>query len=253
MSALSSKITAFFSKSATQTVLQDSQPAPEQVAEVSNNVISFDAEQIKPIPRYLQLARSIHTRISAEEEKELAVYRAAEAQAARKNEVIMRAVQEVVDFCALLRNAPDLNKMLEQKAVEITERLYSNRSTYTIQHEPISVHYEAPLYQVDMHAPDHIRLTGCNNSHIQIGFNPVKFVMTDKFTTESSTVTQYLMSRQYRIESDGTFQRQTGDDGQVADPIAEILTDLRLKLGFEFFEKTLLPFLESETSKTTGI
>ncbi len=212
-----------------------------------DKIIPMYNGQPATIPRYLQLARSIHTRISSEEEKELAVYRAAETQAARKNEIIMRAVQEVVDFCAVLRQVPELNRMLDQKTVEITERLYSSRSTYTIEEESISVRYEAPLYQVDMHVSDHVKLTGCDGAHIHIGFNPVKFVMTDK----SSTVTHYLMSRQYRIEADGTFHRATGDDKQPADPVAEILTDLRLKLGFEFFEKTLLPYFEESTLPLT--
>jgi hypothetical protein len=256
MSALSSKITSFFIKNSAQNSVQELQPqavpASVPASDTSNNVLSFDAEQTKPIPRYLQLARSIHTRISSEEEKELAVYRAAESQAARKNEVIMRAVQEVVDFCTLLQSAAELGKILEAKALEITDRLYSNRSQYTIEHEPIIVRYDAPMYQVDLHEPDHIRLTGEANASIQISFNPVKFIMTKKTSSESSTVTQYLLSKQYRITADGTFHRFTGDDKLPADPIAEILTDLRLKLGFEFFEKTLLPFFETDSTKMTN-
>lgn len=73
---------------------------------------------------------------------------------------------------------------------------------------------------------------------------PVKFEMTDKITSEKSTVTQYLMRRQYRVEPNGVFHRLTGEYNQPADPIAEVLTELRLKLGFDFFEKNLLPFME---------
>lgn len=245
---LSNKISSFFARNPTSD--SEEQPDSLPVAESNINVIAFDEEQPRPIPRYLQLARSIHERITADEEKELAVFRAAEALAARKNELIMRAVQEVVEFCSVLQNAPELNKILEAKALEITDRLYSNRSQYTIEHEPITVRYDAPMYQVDLHEPEHIRLTGEANASLQINFNPVKFTMTEKTSSESSTVTQYLLSKQYRITAEGMFQRYTGDDKQPADPIAEIITELRLKLGFEFFDKHLMPFMETQSSNS---
>lgn len=243
---LSNRINSFFARIPSPAF---NEPSDSVVRTESNvKILAFDAEQPKSIPRYLQLARSIHERITADEEKELAVFRAAEALAARKNELIMRAVQEVVAFCSLLQNAPELNRILEAKALEITDRLYSNRAQYTIEHEPITVRYDAPMYQVDLHEPEHIRLTGEANASIQINFNPVKFTLTEKASSESSTVTQYLLSKQYRITEEGTFHRFTGDDKLPADPIAELLTELRLKLGFEFFDKHLMPYLETQSA-----
>jgi len=83
---LSNKISSFFARNPTSD--SEAQPDSLPVAESNINVIAFDEEQPKPIPRYLQLARSIHERITADEEKELAVFRAAEALAEKAALVI---------------------------------------------------------------------------------------------------------------------------------------------------------------------
>jgi hypothetical protein len=157
----------------------------------------------------------------------------------------MRAVQEVVDFCNILGKVPELNDMLDKKVSDITNRIFSSRATFTVEHEPIAVRYEAPLYHVDMHMPDHIRLTGCDNAYLQVGFNPVTFVLVDKEATEKTTITKHLLRKHYRINADGVFLYLDAQEPTPADPIADILTDLRLKLGHEFFEAVLMPHLES--------
>ena len=198
------------------------------------------------IPRYLQLARTIHARFTADEEKEFAVYRAAEALVARKNSVIMRAVQEVLDFCGILRNVPELNAALDKKTEDITQRLFSNRCTYTVENEPIAVQYEAPVYRVDMHMPDHVSLSSANNAYLHISFNPVKFLVVNKEEEGEATITKHLLMKQYRLATDGTFLHFQSNDGAAADPIADIITELRAKLGHEFFEKNLMPHFEAQ-------
>ena len=208
-----------------------------------------DAEVNVPIiPRFLQLARAIHARFTADEEKERIVLREAEKLVARKNEVIMRAVQEVLDFCALLREVPERTAALDQKTEDITQRLYSNRSTYTVQHEPIAVQYEAPLYRVDMHKPDHISLSQVDNAYLHVSFNPVNFEVVRSESDKDSTVTMHLLSKQYRLDSNGTFLHFQSRDGKPADPIADIITELRARLGHDFFEAKLLPYFEAHAN-----
>ena len=217
------------------------------------NILAWGGENpSKPIPRYLQLARSIHARFTAEEEKKMAVYKAAEALANRKNEVILRAVQEVLDFCEVLRNVPEFSAMLDKKLEDITQRLFSSRCAFTVEHEPIAVQYQAPLYRVDMHMPDHVSLSTADNAFLHISFNPVKFVVQNSPDEEHSTITQHLLLKQYRIEANGTFLHFQASDGTPADPIADILTELRAKLGHEFFEKNLLPYFENTHHQNTG-
>ncbi len=200
----------------------------------------------KSIPRYLQLARAIHARFTTDEEKEMAIYREAEALVARKNEVIMRAVQEVLDFCGILRDAPELNAELDKRTEDITQRLFSDRCAFTVENETIAVCYEAPLYHVDMRMPEHVSLTCADNAYLQISFNPVKFVVADKESEENSTITKHLLIKQYRLETNGTFLHFQSKDGSPADPIADIITELRAKLGHNFFEKNMMPFLEAQ-------
>ncbi|MBX9727218.1 MAG: hypothetical protein K2X09_08130 [Rickettsiales bacterium] len=218
----------------------------DNLAEIPQSAFEDDDEVIAPkIPRYLQLARAIHARFTADEEKEKAIFREAEALVARKNEVIMRAVQEVLDFCAMLREVPELTAALDQKTDDITQRLYSNRATYTVEHEPIAVVYEAPLYSVDMRKPEHISLSRVDNAYLQVSFNPVKFELCRSESESNSTVTQHLLSKHYRLDSGGTFLHFQSRDGAPADPIADIITELRARLGHDFFEKNLMPYFEA--------
>ena len=212
----------------------------DKLAETTENI------QEKRIPRYLQLARAIHARFTEDEEKERAIYREAEALVTRKNAVIMQAVQEVLDFCGVLRDAPELNTELDKRTEDITQRLFSDRCAFTVENETIAVHYEAPLYHVDMRMPEHISLTSADNAYLQISFNPVKFVVHDKDSEENSTITKHLLIKQYRLETNGTFLHFQAKDGSPADPIADILTELRAKLGHEFFENKLMPFFETQ-------
>ena len=215
-------------------------------AEIPHEAFEEDHGETRSVPRFLQLARAIHARFTADEEKELAVYRAAEALVASKNAVIMRAVQEVLDFCEILRNAPELNAMLDQKTEDITQRLFSNRCTYTVEREPITVQYEAPLYRVDMHMPEHITLSSANNAYLHISFNPVKFQVVNKEEEGEATITKHLLMKQYRLSAEGTFLHFQSNDGGAADPIADIITELRARLGHDFFEKNLMPYFESQ-------
>lgn len=216
------------------------------------NILEWAPTSAAPIPRYLQLARSIHARFTSEEEKQLAIYRQAEAHAERKNELIMRAVKEVVDFCELLRNVPDFGRMLDEKTEDITQRWFSSRCSYTVENESIGVRYEAPCYRVDMHMPEHVSLTGVDNAYMHISFNPVTFVVEDNHSTETSTITKHLLVKQYRITANGTFLHTQSPEESPVDPIAEILTELRTRLGHEFFETNLIPYFEAQTSRPTN-
>ena len=217
------------------------------LAEIPASAFEDDDEPVAPkIPRYLQLARAIHARFTADEEKEKAIYREAEALVARKNEVIMRAVKEVLDFCDMLREVPELTAALDQKTDDITQRLFSNRCTYTVEHEAIAVEYEAPLYSVDMHKPEHISLSRVDNAYLQVSFNPVKFEVFRSESESDSTVTKHLLSKHYRLDSNGTFLHFQSRDGSPADPVADIITELRARLGHDFFERNLMPYFESQ-------
>lgn len=211
-----------------------------------SNVVDLYENQPAPLPRYLLLARTIHAHFTYDEEKEMAVYKAAETLAARKNEVIMRAVEEVIDFCDILREAPALNEALDKKTEDITERLFSNRSSYTIEHDPITVQYQAPVYRVDMHVPEHISLSCADNAFLHISFNPVKFVLVNSDQENAPTITKHLLIKQYRLNTDGDFLHFQSHDGSPADPIADIITELRAKLGREFFDVSLIPHLEAQ-------
>jgi hypothetical protein len=216
-------------------------------AEIPQEAFEDDPQEAAPVvPRYLQLARAIHARFTADEEREIAVYRAAEALVASKNAVIMRAVQEVLDFCEILRNVPELNAALDKKTEDITQRLFSNRCTYTVENEPIAVQYEAPVYRVDMHMPDHISLSSVNNAYLHVSFNPVKFMVVNKEEEGEATITKHLLMKQYRLATDGTFLHFQSNEGAAADPISDIITELRAKLGHEFFEKHLMPYFEAQ-------
>ena len=206
-----------------------------------------DAEVNAPkIPRFLQLARAIHARFTADEEKERAILREAEELVARKNEVIMRAVQEVLDFCDLLREVPELTKALDQKTEDITQRIFSNKCEYTVEHDAIAVEYEAPLYRVDMHKPEHVSLSRVDNAYLHVSFNPVKFAVFRSESETDATVTKHLLSKQYRLDSNGTFLHFQSRDGKPADPIADIITELRATLGHDFFEKNVMPYFEAQ-------
>ncbi|MEQ1788924.1 MAG: hypothetical protein ABL857_00625 [Rickettsiales bacterium] len=98
-----------------------------------------------------------------------------------------------------------------------------------------------------MRMPEHISLTCADNAYLQISFNPVKFVVTDKESEESSTITKHLLIKQYRLETNGTFLHFQSKDGAAADPIADIITELRAKLGHEFFERKLMPYFEAQS------
>lgn len=198
------------------------------------------------IPRYLQLARAIHARFTAAEEKERAILREAEALATRKNEVIMRSVNEVLDFCEILRAAPELCDTLSRKTEDITQRLFSERGSFTVEEESIAVDYKAPFYQVDMHMPEHVRLADADNAYLHISFNPVTFAVMRRESGDGATITKHLLMKQYRLDATGTFIHFQSSDGTPADPISDIITELRAKLGHDFFKTTLMPFLESQ-------
>ena len=209
--------------------------------------INEDYKKQTVTARYLELARSIHKRFTAEEEKEKAVVRAAEALAASKNNVIIQAVQEVLEFCDILAKNSKINSQLIECTEGITQRLFNNRCTFTIEKDPITVNYEAPLYHVDLQMPDHIALSLNDNAYIHIGFSPVKVDNNDPESSENSTTVIHLFSKQYRIKPDGTFNSAQSKDKNKADPIADIITDLRSKLGYDFFEQILMPHLESQS------
>jgi hypothetical protein len=220
---------------------------PQQQGEIPASAFEDGApEHERTIPRFLQLARAIHARFSAEEDKARAVFKQAEELASRKNEVIMRSVNEVLRFCELLRKMPELNDALDRKTEDITQRLFNDRSTYTMEDETIAVKYKAPFYQVDMHVPEHISLSCANDAYLHISFNPVKFVVVRSDSEENSTITKHLLMKQYRLDANGTFLHFKDNDGAAADPIADIITELREKIGREFFEMHLMPFLEKE-------
>ncbi len=206
------------------------------------------SESTPSIPRYLQLARAIHSHFTSEEDKEMVVLKQAQELAALKNEAIMRSVNEVLEFCEILRKVPALKEALDRKIDDIKQRLLSDKCTYTVEDETIAVEYKAPFYQVDMHMPEHISLACVDDAYLQISFNPVKFVVTRNGSEENSTVTKHLLMKQYRLNANGTFLHFTGKDGTAADPIADIITELRAKIGREFFENSLMPFLEREAA-----
>jgi len=114
------------------------------------------------------------------------------------------------------------------------------------------VEYKAPFYQVDMHMPEHISLANVDDAYLQISFNPVRFVVTRNGTEDGSMVTKHLLMKQYRLDANGAFLHFTGKDGTAADPIADIITELRAKIGREFFENSLMPFLEREAAYLHG-
>lgn len=204
--------------------------------------------ELASIPRYLQLARAIHERITTKEERELAVIRAAEAVASRKNEVIMRSVQEVIDFCNVLCGSPEIMESLDKKAEDITERIFSNRANHDYERSPILVEYEVPEYHVNLHKPEQVALTGVDNAHLHISFNPIEFGVHDKFSAEPITTTKHLFTRKYRITAEGKFLSYQGNN-EPADPIADILTEFREKLGYEFFENILMPVFEASVTE----
>jgi hypothetical protein len=211
------------------------------------NVIAWpDSEDSNLAARYLQLARKIHAYFTNQEEKQAAVRRAAENLAARKNAVIIRAVQEIVEFCQILAAAPELKTELCRRAVNIAQRMLSNRYAYSLADEPISVSYEVPVYYVDLALSDHIGIMGADQAKLQIGFSPVKLSSPIERVLHIPDLTTYLMNKIYRIQTDGTFTHIYANDNAPADPISDILTELRVRLGHDYFEHHLMPYLESK-------
>src|ERR1700679_627170 len=99
------------------------------------------SESTPSIPRYLQLARAIHSHFTSEEDKEMVVLKQAQELAALKNEAIMRSVNEVLEFCEILRKVPALKEALDRKIDDIKQRLLSDKCTYTVEDETIAVEY----------------------------------------------------------------------------------------------------------------
>ena len=228
-------------------------PALEpDVKTVQDNVLEIAPQP--QIPRYLQLARSIHARFTAKEEQERALIRAAEAVAHRRNEVILRAVREIQEFVDVLSRAPEIVRVLNHHAHDITTRIFdAQRSSFTIEQSPITLHFQVPLYQVNMNAPEHIILTGEDTAYLQIGISPVNFITVHPTPSDALTTTLHLLCRKYKIEVDGTFTATNGDSPKNADPIADILSDLRGKIGHDFFEEKLLPWLEAASKKQLSL
>jgi hypothetical protein len=165
----------------------------------------------------------------------------------------MRALQDVLGFCEMLRNVPELGATLDKKTEDITQRLFSNRSQFLMeQGEFIAVSYAAPQYHVDLRAPDHIRLRGADHAYLHISFNPVKFAVVNEAAAKQSTITKYLLVKQYRLVAGDGFMHFQSKEGIPADPVADILTELRVMLGHDFFEGNLLPYLEAATGDASG-
>ena len=99
-----------------------------------------------------------------------------------------------------------------------------------------------------MHKPEHISLSRVDNAYLHVSFNPVKFAVVRSESEADSTVTKHLLSKQYRLDSNGTFLHFQSRDGKPADPIADIITELRVRLGHDFFEKNLLPYFETHAN-----
>ena len=214
-------------------------------------LIQDNVSEIAPqphIPRYVQLARSIHARFTAKAQQERALIRAAEAEAHRRNEAILRAVREIQEFVDVLSRAPEIVSVLNHHAHDITTRIFdTQRSSFTIEQSPITLHFQVPIYQVNMNAPEHIVLTGEDTAYLQIGISPVHFQTFHPAPSDSLTTTLHLLCRKYKIEIDGSFTATIGESPNNADPIADILSDLRGKLGHDFFEEKLLPWLEEKS------
>lgn len=197
------------------------------------------------IPRFLWLARKIHAAFTQREEKERAALRAAETLVQKKNAAIQAPVQEVVRFCQLLTQAPGLTEQFASMAQEMAERLLGNRYAYSLDNEVIVLRYSAPAYHVDMNAPDHTKLTGTDNAHMYIGFSPVRISPAPDHPLDVPTTTTHaFFSRNYRILPDGTIMEEVKGKQTNADPIVDIITELRSILGGEYFESKLLPFWE---------
>jgi hypothetical protein len=194
------------------------------------------------VARFLLLARRIHAKVTQQEEKEKAARRAAEALAQHKNAAIMQAVQEVLEFCQILTQTPELKDAFGTHAKAVAERTLSNRYAYTVEDEPICLRYEVPVFSVDMKAADGTRLSGTENAYLHIGFSPVRIAPSPEKPLDVPTLTTHtFFSKKYRIEIDGRIT----EDKHEADPIADILTEVRSHMGHDFFEEVLLPHLEA--------
>jgi hypothetical protein len=51
------------------------------------------------------------------------------------------------------------------------------------------------------------------------------------------------------LDSNGTFLHFQSRDGKAADPIADIISELRARLGRDFFEVNLLPYFEAHANR----
>jgi hypothetical protein len=199
--------------------------------------------QKTPIARFLLLARKIHAKFTQEEEKERTARHAAEALAERKNAAIIQSVQEVVEFCQILSQTPGLRDAFSSNAKDIAERTLSNRYAYTMEDEPIAVSYEVPIYTVNMKAIDGTVMSGAENAHLSIGFCPVRIGPSPEQPLDvPSMSTHVFFAKKYHIEVDGKITLHKKE----ADPISDIITELRTQMGHGFFEEVLLPHLEAQ-------
>lgn len=210
----------------------------------AKKTVSLEVENAaaKPVARYLLLARRIHSFFTQEEAQARAALRAAVEKAKAKNAAIMQPVQEVVDFCGILSRTPGLIEAFSSNAKDIAARVLNNRYEYEVG-EPIAVRYEVPVYAVDMKAADGTVLTGTQDAFLHIGFSPVKIAPSPEKPLDVPTMTAHtFFSKKYRIELDGRIT----EDKKDADPIADILTELRARMGHDYFETVLLPHLETQ-------
>jgi hypothetical protein len=202
----------------------------------------------KTIARYVSLALSIHQRISDEEQQKQAAYDAACQLVAQKNAELEKPIQEILAFTALLQQMPALRERLSQKAEDIT-RLFNDKSNHTVDEELVTVRYTLPRFEVDMEHPEHYRLTGEDNTALNIAIHPITFALFNQIQGGIPSVTKSLMAKEYIIKVEDEAAVFYSIDNVSADPIADMLTELRQRLGFQFFETEFLPYLKNNAGK----
>jgi len=215
---------------------------------LAKKVVSLETNNAtaKPVARFLLLARKIHAKYTQQEEQERAALRAADASAKRKNEAIMQPVREVVEFCQILTQTPGLMEAFSSKAKDIAERTLSNRYAYTMEEEPIAVNYQVPVYSVNMKAADGTVMSGAENAYLSVGICPVQISPSSERPLDVPTMTAHtFFGRKYHIEPTG----QITDNKKEADPIADIIEELRSRMGRDYFEQVLLPHFEAQAQK----
>lgn len=201
------------------------------------------SKSTKNIARCVMLASSIHKQISEEEQKRKAAIDAANLLVAQMNATMQQPIHDALEFFEVLNHLPALHQQFSQTIQNLTE-LFHDKINPKIEGDRITVRCTIPHYKVDMAQPDHYVLCGERDARLSLAVHPISFALFNQDQGGTDSITKSLIKKEYLIKIEqGVAVFYTPEQAKT-DPVAELLTELRHKLGYDFFEQEFLPYMQ---------